>query len=49
MSSMRRETVSFDKGTFDIPLSAATPNTDLTICLQAGKIKEYHLLGYDAV
>jgi hypothetical protein len=39
MSSMQREIVSFNKGTFDITLSAASHNTDLTICLQAGKIK----------
>jgi hypothetical protein len=39
MYSMRQEIVSFNKGTFDISLSAASPNTDLTICLQAGKIK----------
>jgi hypothetical protein len=36
---MRREIVSFDKGTFDISLSEASPNIDVTICLQAGKIK----------
>jgi hypothetical protein len=36
---MRRAIVSFDNGTFDISLSAASPNMDFTISLQAGKIK----------